>query len=62
MKEHPQKQTGTHSITSVSQETLLKLSKEITIKFIEVGRVTPSTFSECFSDIYTTLESAVKER
>ena len=28
----------------VSEETLLKLSKEIAVKFIEVGRITPANF------------------
>lgn len=46
----------------VSRETLLKLSKEITIKFIEVGRVTPSTFPECFTNIYKTLESTAETK
>ena len=44
----------------VSQEALLKLSKEIAVKFIEVGRITPSTFDACFKDIYTTLESTIR--
>ena len=41
----------------VSEETLLKLSKEIAVKFIEVGRITPSSFRESFTEIYTTLKT-----
>ncbi len=47
----------------VSEELLLKTAKEITVKFIEVGRVTPATFNEYFPAIYRTLASTVgKER
>jgi hypothetical protein len=46
---------------AVSQETLLKLAKEITIKFIEVGRITPASFPESFSDIYKTLKSTITD-
>lgn len=55
---------GTAAATSmdVSQETLLKLSKEISIKFIEVGRITPASFDECFKNIYSTLESTITKK
>ncbi len=43
----------------ISEETMLKISKEITIKFIEMGRVTPSTFSDSFKNIHTTIKSTV---
>lgn len=51
----------TKNTNDVSEETLLKLSKEIAIKFIEVGRITPSTFPESFADIYKTLKSTVTD-
>ena len=44
----------------VTDETILKIAKEITVKFIEVGRVTPATFSVVFSDIYQTISKTVK--
>lgn len=50
------------AVKDVSEETLLKLSKEIAVKFIEVGRITPATFDECFKDIYTTLETTLRKR
>lgn len=46
--------------SAISEETILKVSKEITVKFIEMGRVTPSTFSESFKNIHTTIKSTVK--
>ncbi len=45
----------------VSEETILKISKEIAIKFIEVGRLTPSTFDKTFRDIHTTIQQAVEK-
>ncbi len=45
----------------VSDETLLKVAKEIVIKFIEVGRLTPATFEQTFDSIYHTLKKTVRE-
>ncbi len=50
--------TGTPE--KVSDETILKIAKEITVKFIEVGRVTPTTFSSSFTNIYNTIDNAVR--
>jgi hypothetical protein len=44
----------------VGEETILKIAKEITVKFIEVGRVTPATFSMVFADIYQTIAKTVR--
>ena len=41
-------------------EQILRASKEIVVKFIEVGRVSPTTFRESFQDIYATVKTAVK--
>jgi len=45
----------------VSDETLLKVAKEIVIKFIEVGRLTPATFEPTFESIYQTIKKAVRQ-
>ena len=45
----------------VSEETLLKISKEIAIKFIEMGRLTPATFDQAFKDIHTTVKETAKD-
>lgn len=43
-------------------ETILRTSKEIIVKFIEMGRVSPVTFSENFRNIYHTVEETVKTK
>ena len=45
---------------TISDETILKMTKEIAVKFIEVGRLTPSTFNESFKDIHRTIEETVR--
>lgn len=46
---------------TVSEDTILKIAKEIAVKFIEVGRLTPSTFDKTFKDIHRTIEKTVEE-
>ncbi|MBU0665505.1 MAG: hypothetical protein KJ990_13315 [Proteobacteria bacterium] len=50
-----------HPDRPVSDETLLKVSKEIVIKFIEVGRLTPATFEQTFDTIYHTIKKTVRK-
>lgn len=40
-------------------EQVLKISKEIITKFIEVGRVSPTTFDEVFKGVYRSIKEAV---
>lgn len=47
---------------TVSDETILKISKEIAVKFIEVGRITPATFPATFATIYTTINQTVRTK
>ncbi len=42
-------------------EQILRAAKEIVVKFIEAGRVSPSGFHETFKDIYHTVEKTTKE-
>ncbi len=42
-------------------EQILRAAKEIVVKFIEVGRVSPSGFRETFKNVYTSVKTAVKE-
>ena len=44
----------------VNDETILKIAKEITVKFIEVGRITPTTFASSFSSIYNAIDQTVR--
>jgi hypothetical protein len=41
-------------------ETILRTVKEITVKFIEMGRISPVTFSENFKNIYQTVNKTIR--
>jgi len=45
----------------VTNEAILKVAKEIVVKFIEVGRVTPASFEETFLQVFTTVKNSVKD-
>ena len=42
-------------------EQVLKVTKEIVAKFIEVGRVSPGTFDDTFKNVYRSIKEAVVE-
>ncbi|MFA5906341.1 MAG: conjugal transfer protein TraB [Desulfobacula sp.] len=42
-------------------EQILRAAKEIVVKFIEMGRLSPSNFHESFKDIYVTVDETVKK-
>ena len=44
-----------------TDEQILRATKEIIVKFIEIGRVSPTSFNESFTDIYKTIDKTVKE-
>ena len=41
-------------------EQILRAAKEIVVKFIESGRLSPTGFGVAFNDIYRTIENTVK--
>ncbi len=41
-------------------EQILRASKEIIVKFIETGRVSPTAFPETFKNIYTVIRETVE--
>ncbi len=41
-------------------EQILRTSKEIVVKFIETGRVSPTGFAEIFTSVYRTVNNVVK--
>ena len=41
-------------------ENILRVSKEIIVKFIEMGRLSPSNIHESFKDVYSTVNETVK--
>ncbi len=45
----------------VSDEQILKVTKEIVVKFIEVGRVTPTSFNDTFTQVFNTVKKNVKD-
>ncbi len=42
-------------------EQILRASKEILVKFIEVGRVYPATFNDAFANVYRVIHRTVKD-
>ncbi len=41
-------------------EQILRTTKEIVVKFIEMGRLSPTTIHESFADIHRTVADTVK--
>ncbi len=46
--------------TGLTEENILKIAKEITVKFIEVGRVSPASFATTFPSIYQTINKTIE--
>ena len=44
----------------VSDDAIFKVTKEIVVKFIEVGRLTPANFDETFNRVYETIRKSVR--
>lgn len=40
-------------------EQILRAAKEVVVKFIETGRVSPTSFTEVFKSVYKTVFEAV---
>ncbi len=45
---------------TVSDEAIFKMSKEIIIKFIEVGRLTPANFDNTCKRVYAIIRETVQ--
>ncbi|MEW6501726.1 MAG: hypothetical protein ACOY8P_02850 [Thermodesulfobacteriota bacterium] len=43
-----------------SDEAILKVAKEIVVKFIEVGQLSPAKFGEIFDDVYKAVRKTVR--
>jgi hypothetical protein len=50
---------GSNKMDKVDEQ-ILKAAKEIVVKFIETGRISPTTFPETFRTIYFAVEEMVK--
>jgi hypothetical protein len=46
-------------MASTVDEQVLRAAKEIVVKFIETGRVSPTSFPDVFNSIYDTVFDAV---
>jgi len=42
-------------------EQVLKVTKEIVAKFIEVGRISPTSFDKTFKSVYKSVKEAILE-
>lgn len=42
------------------EETILKVTKEIVIKYIEIGRLPLTQFNEAFKTVYSTVRETVQ--
>jgi len=45
---------------SLTDEAILRVAKEVVVKFIEVGRLSPQNFGETFEEIYRAVRDAVR--
>ena len=44
----------------VTDEAILKVTKEIVVKFIEAGRLSPANFEETFERVFKTVHETVR--
>ena len=45
----------------ITDELVFKVTKEIVVKFIEVGRLTPTNFEETYERVFQTVKQSAKE-
>ncbi len=46
----------------IGDEVIFKVAKEIVVKFIEVGRLTPASFDSTFERVYRAIERTVRSK
>ena len=44
----------------VTDELIMKITKEVVVKFIEVGRLSPAKFEETFLDVHRTVSGVAR--
>jgi len=54
-------QQGGNTRRPVTDEAVFKVTKEIVVKFIEVGRLTPANFEETYERIFATVRRSAEE-
>lgn len=50
-----------HMVMKSIDEQILRSAKEIIVKFVEMGRLSPSNVHEAFRDVYATVDETVKK-
>jgi len=45
----------------ITDEAIYKVTKEIVVKFIEVGRLTPVNFEETYARVYKTVKESAED-
>jgi ribosomal protein S20 len=50
-----------HLFMKSIDEQILRSAKEIIVKFVEMGRLSPSNVHEAFRDVYATVDETVKK-
>jgi hypothetical protein len=45
----------------ITDDAILKVAKEVVVKFIESGRLSPENFSKTFHDVFTSIKETVDE-
>jgi len=50
---------GGRKIMTRDEEKILKVAKEVVVKFIEIGRVSPTQFDGVFQSVFRTIKSSV---
>ncbi len=48
-------------VRPVTDEAVLKATKEIMVKFIEIGKVTPANFEEHYKLVFNTVKQSAEE-
>jgi hypothetical protein len=56
------KEQGRPANRPVTDEAVFKVAKEIVVKFIEVGRVTPANFAETYAMVFKAVEKSVRSK
>ena len=56
-----EKQKGQPFNRPVTDEAVFKVTKEIVVKFIEVGRLTPANFEETYERVFRAVKASAKE-
>jgi hypothetical protein len=55
-----EKKEKTREAHPVSDDAIFKVTKEIVVKFIEVGRLTPANFEETYNQVFATVRKSVR--